>query len=699
MAIWAVLAIALGVFAPRLDEVLTPGGFEIGGSDSRELPALTRRHFSGEFPSGLTAVIQVNAPPERTAPVLRKAADRVRVVALAAQPLVGSVGELRVAPGGRAGVVLIGLTKSLDEVLQEIDPLLAGLRAAGSADATVRVTGGAAVFRDFDAVNEADLQRAEMVQVPVVLAILLLVMGSVLSSLIPLIASAVAMVATLGALWFAAKGLDLTIYVKNIVPLVGIGVSIDYSLFIVMRFREQLAAGDDVAAAVMHTVATSGRAVFFSGLTVVVALSGMLAVGVPIFTAFAIGATTVVAFAVATALTLVPAALAILGRRLTPRTIAPRTVGRLRGEGLERWARLVMRRPWTFLVTGVAALIVLAVPTFDLRMGSSGSSAIPAEMPSIQAARVIAGVAGPGAVAPIRVLVEHGDVTEPDALVARLRSELGRDRSVVATTAPRRSDDGSYSLFETISRFHEDDERSQALVERMRHTILPAALAGSGGHVLVGGGPAQNLDFIEAVSNALPIVIAIVMALTFLVLVVLFRSIVLPLKAVAMTLLSALAAYGVLVAVFQWGWLAGAIGVRPLGHVTAWVPPFLFSMLFGLSMDYEVFLLTRIRERLDAGGDQREAIAWGVGRSGRIITAAAAIMVAVFLSFVTNRLVPVKEAALGMAVAVLIDATLVRIVLVPAFMAIAGRWNWWLPAWLDRLLPASRAGEEAPAAG
>lgn len=694
LAAWLAALIGLGMLAPRLAALLTPGGFEIHGSDSHAVPRLTLERFANEYPSGLTAVIEVD-PGVGDPDLVRNAAVR-RVRAAAADPLVGRVFDARIARDGRAAAIPIGLSAGLDDVLPRLDPLLERLRAASGGGAIVRVTGGGAIFRDFDAVNEADLRRAEMIQAPLVLLILLLVMGSLISAAIPLLASAAALVATLGALWFVAKGMDVTIYVRNIVPLVGIGVSVDYSLFMVMRFREELAAGRDPGDAVVATVATAGRAVFFSGVTVIVALAGMLAVRVPIFTSFAIGATTVVAFAVATALTLVPAGLALLGSRLAPRTIAPRTARRLDRARLERWTGTVIRHPARALTAGTLLLLVLAAPVVDMRLGSSGSSAIPKQMPSIQAAQTIARAAGPGAVAPVRVLVDGGARPPDPATVERLRAQIAADPAVITVTAARPSDDRRLALFETVSAFHEDDTRSHALVTRIRERIAPQATVGSGVRVLLGGGPAQNRDFIGAVSSALPVVIAIVMLLTFAVLVVLFRSVVLPLKAVLMTLLSALAAYGVLVAVFQWGWFAGLVGADPLGHVTAWVPPFLFCMLFGLSMDYEVFLLTRIRERLDVTGDQREAIAWGVARSGRIITAAAAIMVTVFLCFVTNRLVPVKEAALGMAVAVLIDATVVRLVLVPAFMTIAGRWNWWLPPWLARLLPAAPA-EPAPA--
>lgn len=684
---WAVVFVTLGILAPRLGGELTPGGFEVTGSDSAAVAQVTSARFSREYPSGLTAVIET-APGPGARVAITRAARRVRTVAATYPDLVRAVEPVRFGIDGRTGAVLIGLDASLDRVLKSVDPFLDALKHTSRPDATVLITGGAAVFRDFDAVNEHDLRRAEIIQAPVIILILLVLMGTALGAAMPVVGAAVAMVTTFGALWFVARGIDLTIYVKNIVPLVGIGVSVDYALFIVTRFREELANGSDVDDAVVTTAATAGRAVFFSGLTVIVALGAMATVRVPMFTAFAVGATAVVAAAVAVALTLVPALLSLLGRRLQPSRAASGPLGTRSALRMEEWARRVMRRPALSLVLATALLVVLALPVASMRLGSSGSSAIPSSMPSIRAGELIARNAGPGAVAPIRVIVDgHGTAPDP-ALVAATRRAIARDAGVVATTRARNSDDGTMSVFEVVSAYHEDDQRSHDLVTRLRTRLLPSSLGAAPVTTLVGGAPAQNADFVAAVADRLPLVIGLVMGLSFLVLIVVFRSVVLPLKAVVVTLLSVLASYGVLVAVFQWGWLAGVFGFEPLGHVTAWVPPFLFCLLFGLSMDYEVFLLTRIRERLERSDDQLAAIAWGVGRSGRIITAAAAIMIVVFLSFVTNRLVPVKEASLGLAVAVLIDATVVRIVLVPAFMTIVSRWNWWMPAWLERVLPA-----------
>lgn len=676
------------MWAPKLASTLKPGGFEIRGSESEAVRALIAERFSDVAPSGLVIVIQADATAGTVArrDVLHAATALTRA-ARGFDEIVLDVDPPIVAPDGRTGIVQIGMRHGIDQTLPKLPPLLDALNDEPVSGVRVGITGGSAVFHDFDTVNETDLRRAELIQIPLVLLVLVLVLGSLVSAGIPIVSTAMSLAVTMGILVAAAKTLDMSIYVRNIVALVGIGVCVDYALFIVRRFREERDGGRDRDDAVEITMATAGRAVFFSGLTVAVAVAGLFAVNLPIFTAFAIGSIAVVVVAVTCALTFIPAVLAILDHRVSALRVGRRRrrpePQNVAASPMARWAEAVMRRPWTCLLTGTAVLVALAAPALVLEFGSSGSTSLPRDVPSIRAAAVIADLGGAGAVAPIRVVVDARETTPDDTSVGGVIRRAEADADVLATREHRWSDDGRAAVFEVMSRYDEDDPRSHQLVERLRE-VLP----GPGGTtVLVGGAPAQNLDFNRTVGESLPRVIALIMVLTFLVLMVLFRSILLPLKAVVMTLLSVLATYGVLVIVFQWGVGASLLGFESLGHVTAWVPPFLFSIMFGLSMDYEVFLLTRIREGKDVLGDDRRAVAWGLARSGAIITAAAAIMLVVFLCFLSNRLIPIKETALGLAVAIFLDVTIVRLLLAPAFMVLAGRWNWWLPKWLDRLLP------------
>ncbi len=673
------------MWAPKLSTTLKPGGFEIRGSESEHVRLLISERFSNEAPSGLVVVLQATAPEAaRATEDIRVAAETVRETAEQHPEIVGSIDPPLISPDGRTGVVQIGMRYGIDQTLPKLPPLLDALNDAPVRDVTVGVTGGSAVFHDFDQVNASDLRRAEALQIPLVLLVLVLVLGSLVAAGVPIASTAISIAVTMGILVAAARTIDMSIYVRNIVALVGIGVCVDYALFLVRRFREEKDAGRPRTEAVEVTMATAGRAVFFSGLTVVVAVAGLFAVNLPIFTAFAIGSIAVVVVAVTCALTLIPAVLAVLDGRINALRIGPRRPPRPVEESrMGRWAETVMRRPWQFLIGGSAVLLALAVPALFLEFGSSGSTSLPPDAPSIRAAAVIADLGGAGAVAPIRVIVDGDDGAPSDAAVRAVIADASRDPDVVATREHRWSDDGRAAVFEVIARYDEDDPRSHDLVARLRESLTSPP----GSTVFVGGAPAQNLDFNTTVGTSLPRVIALVMVLTFAVLVVLFRSVLLPLKAVVMTLLSVLATYGVLVVVFQWGVADSLLGFENLGHVTAWVPPFLFSIMFGLSMDYEVFLLTRVREGRDLLGDDRRAVAWGLARSGAIITAAAAIMIVVFLCFLSNRLIPIKETALGLAVAIFLDVTIVRLILAPAFMVIAGRWNWWVPRWLDRILP------------
>lgn len=650
--------------------------------------------FSSEAPSGLVVVLQTETSDTATARRQIDAASTVVTdIVRSHDPIVRHVDPVLIAPDGKTGIVQVGMRYGIDRTLPKLPPLLDELTGAPVKNVTVGVTGGSAVFHDFDSVNASDLRRAEMIQIPLVLLVLVLVLGSLVAAGVPIISTLISLAVTMGLLVALAKNLDMSIYVRNIVALVGIGVCVDYALFLVRRFREERDAGTSRDRAIEITMATAGRAVFYSGLTVALAVAGLFAVNLPIFTAFAIGSIAVVVIAVLCALTFIPAALAILDHRIRALPVGRRRAVRdVATTWMARWARTVMRRPWTALLGGSAVLIVLALPAIGLELGSSGSTSLPNDVPSIQAASVISDLGGAGAVAPIRIIVDGHDTSPKAATIAAVEKRTAADPDVLALRAHHWSDDRRAAAFEVISRYDEDDPRSHELVDRLRET-LPAP---EGATVLIGGAPAQNLDFNATVGTSLPRVIGLVMLLTFIVLVVLFRSILLPLKAVVMTLLSVLATYGVLVVVFQWGVGDALLGFDNLGHVTAWVPPFLFSIMFGLSMDYEVFLLTRIREGRDVTGDDRSAVAWGLARSGGIITAAAAIMIIVFLCFLTNRLIPIKETALGLAVAIFLDVTIVRLILAPAFMVLAGRWNWWVPAWLERILPRPVHEERSP---
>ena len=704
IAAWIVLFLVLAPLGLQLSGRLSQGGFEISGSTSQNANNVISKKFTNEFPANMTLVL--------TSPTLAPSDPAFQAViaatAAAAKQAVGSVvgGIVTPAqnpqlayPAAHTALIQIGLTQGIDQVLAHTKPIIDAATAQSTAAVHVGATSGPAIFTDFNAVNTHDLARSETLQIPLILLVLVLFFGSLWAAGIPVVVTVVGLVTTLGALWFIAGAMSLSIYVQNVVPLIGIGVGVDYSLFIVNRYRDELREGFEPLDAVAITIGRAGKAIFFSGLTVAMALAGMLAVGVPIFTGFAVGTIAVVVLMVAASLTLTPAILVSLnqrvfradlvawGRRVLRRPARHQTNDDGDFGFWGRWAAGVMRHPWTVIVVVTLILLVLASPVLVMKTGSSGVTALPPSMPSRVAASQLVAAAGPGAEDPISVVIDGGGPVPP-ATIARVSTLVATDPQVSAVNPNvTYSKDRTAAVVTVYPKSNEDTSAAQDLAGRIADSFGPQAVGAGPEHIYVGGAASANRDFTNAVSGRLPFVIGLVMILTFIVLMILFRSLVLPLKAVVMTLLSVLASYGVLVAVFQWGWADRLLGFTHLGHVTSWVPAFLFSILFGLSMDYEVFLLSRVREYRDRGGSDTDAVAFGLARTGRIITTAALLMIIVFLSFLSNRLIPLKELSLGLAVAIFLDATLVRLLLVPAFMRLAGKWNWWLPKPLERIIP------------
>ena len=700
IAVWVVILVVLAPLAMRLSSKLSQGGFQIAGSTSQNATNVVAKKFTNEFPASMTLVL--------TSPTLAPSDPAFRAVIAKTAAAVNAQGSVvggvvtpaqnpRLAyPRARTALIQVGLTEGIDQVLSHTPAIIRAAEAQSTPDVHVGATSGPAIFEDFNSVNQHDLRQSEITQIPLILLVLVLFFGSLWAAGIPIAVTVVALVSTLGALWFVASLMSLSIYVQNVVPLIGVGVGVDYSLFIVSRYRDELHQGFDVLDAVAIAIGRAGKAIFFSGLTVAMALAGMLAVGVPIFTGFAVGTIGVVAMMVAASLTLTPAILVALGPRVFrvdavawARRVLRRPARRETSDSGDfgfwgRWAEAVMRRPWPVIIGVTLILLVLASPALVMKTGSSGFTALPPSTPSRVAAAQLIAAGGPGIEDPVNVVID-GTVPVPPAAIETLERLVSADSAVQGINpVVAYSTDRTAAVVSVYPTANEDSPVSQDLAGRIADVYGPQI---RGEHVYVGGAASGNRDFTAAVSGRLPFVIGLVMVLTFLVLMVLFRSVVLPAKAVVMTLLSVLASYGVLVAVFQWGWADSLLGFHHLGHVTNWVPAFLFSILFGLSMDYEVFLLSRVREYRDRGGSDREAVAFGLARTGRIITTAALLMIIVFLSFLSNRLIPLKELSLGLAVAIFLDATLVRLLLVPAFMRLAGKWNWWLPGPLDRIIP------------
>ena len=539
---------------------------------------------------------------------------------------------------------------------------------------------------------------------PIALVILIVVFGSLVAATVPLALGIVAIVVGAALTALLGEGFMVSVFALNIVTMMGLAVGIDYTLFIVSRFREEHAAGRAAPDAVGRAAATASRAVLFSGITVVLALCGMLVVPFSVFTSLGAGAILVVLAAVAAALTLLPAALALLGHRVNalrlPLGRGERRRGRPAGTPLAAgfWsltAAAIMRRPVVSLVVGAGILVLLAAPGLTMQRGEAGVAGLPADLGTRRGYETLTSQFSAGLTSPILVAVD-GDLTDPRvaAGVEKLRAAAEADGRFTITGFER-ADDARLLLLRLAVDADGTGAAAAQAVRDLRDNIVPQATSGAPMRVLIGGSPAIFADAMDLIDLYTPIVIAVVLLLSCILLLVAFRSLVIAVQAVLMNLLSVGAAYGLLTLVFQKGVGARLLGFRQTDVVESWVPLLLFCILFGLSMDYQVFLLSRIRERYDQCGDTTESVAFGIQSTAGIITGAALIMVAVFAGLASGEMVMFQQIGFGLAVAVALDATLVRVIVVPATMALLGRRNWYLPMWLQWLPHVSLDGATA----
>ncbi len=529
--------------------------------------------------------------------------------------------------------------------------------------------------------------RSERIGLTVAVIVLLVSFGSIVAMGLPLLTALFSLGIGLSALSVLANVMELSDFGPRVATLVGLGVGIDYALFIVTRFRAGLHQGLSVPDSVARSMDTSGRAVLFAGITVVISLSGMLLMGVPIVGALAIGVAVMVIVVLAATLTLVPAALAVIGHRIDTWRVPGlhRDESAHRESGWFRWSRIVQRRPWPFAIIATLVLVALTIPVFSMRLGSADAGSSPRSQTSRRAYDLLAEGFGPGFNGPFLVAAEipaGGDLASLQTTLDAIAGEPG----IVAVTPITLNPAGDTAIASVVPQTSPQDRATSDLLTRLRSEVIPNTNPNDLA-IHVGGVTAVFQDLGTKLASRLPLFIAAVIGLSFLLLMVVFRSIVIPIKAAIMNLLSIGAAYGIMVAIFQWGWGKDLIGLDATGPIQSFIPMLLFAVLFGLSMDYEVFLLSRIREEYLASGDNATAVADGLAATARVITAAAAIMVAVFGSAALADDRTTKLFGIGLAAAIFFDATLVRSVLVPATMELLGKSNWWYPQWLDRITP------------
>jgi len=627
---------------------------------------------------------------------------------LAAQPFSGYDAQQQakrlVSQDGKTALIPVDVTEVSDRVVEDLRGVATADRAGGF---TVQVAGRATMFADFTKIAEEDLRKGESVGLGVALVVLIVVFAAVVAALLPIVMGLFAITMALGLVALIGQLVHFNLFVENMVSMIGLAVGIDYSLFIVSRYREERKKGFDRLEAIGAAGATANRAVFFSGLTVVLALLGMFIIPVSLFRSLAGGAAIVTIVSIGASMTLLPAILGLLGDRINWPRLSRRarveTSHDPQGGFWDRLTRGVMARPAIFLVASVLVLGGLGSFYFQLHRGTSESvSRLPDDFQSKQAFLTLQREFNAGGVFDPAQIVVTGDVDSPEAqsAVRRLQAAVAAAPTFARQTTVTASQDGTALMVSAYFRGDPSSDPAFQAIRDLRSTIVPEAFAGVDGlQVRVGGNTALFTDFLSITDRYQWIVLAFVLGLSFILLTVVFRSIVVPIKAIIMNLLSVGAAYGAVTLVFQKGVGIGsfnAIGFqfKRVDAIEAWLPLFLFSVLFGLSMDYHVFLLTRIREEYDNTGDNTEAVAYGLRTTAGIITGAAAIMVAVFTAFASGRLGPLQQMGFGLAVAVFMDATIVRTLLVPASMRLLGDLNWYLPRWLEWLPKLNVEGGE-----
>jgi RND superfamily putative drug exporter len=539
------------------------------------------------------------------------------------------------------------------------------------------------------ALSKPDTGASDAIGIAAAIVILLFAFGTATAMVLPIFSAIVGLACALSIIRLLEHVVQVPSVAATLATMIGLGVGIDYALFIVTRHKLQLGDGMELRESIARATATAGGAVVFAGFTVVIALCSLAFAGIPLVTTLGFTAAIAVVIAVCAATTLLPAMLGALGPRINSLRVQ---FGKTHADdaephGWRKWARGVAARPWRSAIAALAVLVVLALPIFQLELGQNDISALPKSTTARQAYDGLTQGFGPGVNGPLLVAAEFESAAEAKAVLPKLEKAVGAAADVAQVSEPTLDEAGTVAVFTVISKSAPWADETVSLVEGLRDTTIPGALKATGAAAYVGGQTAGYIDLATQISDKLPLMIAIVVGLSFIVLLLAFRSLLVPVKAAAMNLISVAAAYGVVTAVFQLGWGSSLIGLDHSIPIVSFVPLLMFAILFGLSMDYEVFLLTQMREHYRQNEDEKEAVIEGLANTGRVITSAAAIMVCVFTSFVLNGNPVVKEFGVGLAVAIAIDSTLVRCLLVPAIMVLLGRWAWWLPRWMERWTP------------
>ncbi|MFH8625806.1 MMPL family transporter [Streptomyces vietnamensis] len=678
LLVWIVGVIAVA-FAGFGYGAAPDNDFSGGDSQSARAQQLMEKHFPEEQGDRLTLAIRAEKGIDD--PAARRKIEKA-VADLADSPVTGPVtspyqDESLVTEDRRIARTTIPLSAKEVEKSQ-VKPLVDTVKKASDDSVTLALGGYMA-----EKAETPPQGPAESVGLLAAAVILFIAFGSLVAMGLPLATAILAIVGGLALMKLVGHLVPAPNFALTFGAMIGLGVGIDYALFIVTRYKDGLGDGDDPETATVKAIATAGHAVLFAGTTVVIALMGLFVMGQRLMTGLAVATSITVLITMIAALTLLPAFLGFTGHKIDSLRLPRRASRRSRPVGIpsrerrtlaERWAGVVQRRPLVAALGAGGILLVLAAPTLSMRLGQPDASVQPRDRSSYVSYEILSEGFGPGYGAPLVFAAELGS---GGADLRPVVEAVGRTEGIARATPPRVSEDGKAATFIAFPTTGYQDEATTDLVHRLRDDVLPGTAGGA--QVLIGGPNAATVDTADEVGSRLPLMIGVVVATSMVLLIALVRSVTIALQAAVMNLLSIGASYGVLVAVVQWGWLGTALGFPAAMPVTTWTPMMMFPILFGLSMDYQVFLISRVREEYERTGDTRTAVAAGLARTAKVITAAAAIMIAVFTTSLLGPDVAVKQGGLGMAVAVLVDATVVRLVFVPAVMELCGKANWWMP--------------------
>ncbi|MBI2690971.1 MAG: MMPL family transporter [Solirubrobacterales bacterium] len=678
LVVWVLLIVVLGFFAPRVEDALSGAGWEASGSESVAARDVVDRDFGGFGGYGLMVVVasdtlNASAPQfEQTVASVTEQLNADPAVTTVAAPRTG----VTISKDGKTAVVQAGAARDSNEMVRAADRLKEGIAATGSGDVNAYLTGAPGMWSDFNVANRDAMMKSELISWPVTLLILLFAFGSLVAAGLPLMLTIISLVAAAGSLYLVTKVSPVSIWAMNFALMFALALGIDYALFMVHRYRAALfGAGMTPRDATAATMDTAGKAVLFSGATVLISLSAVMLVPSPAFRSMSLGIMLAVLFILAATMTLLPAVLARLGSKVDKLALPWGQSGEHRSPTFAAWAERLWRHPWAFGGAAVAILVALALPVLNLNTAMPSIKVVPEGDQSRVGYEKVSNALGPGAAGTMQVVVPNSGAAQSSVV---LKSDQG-----IAAVAPAGTS-GGYTMYNAVPTADPSSPTIGPTIDRLRAELPTGAL--------IGGVVAENHDLESALADKTWLVIGVVLALGFLLLLVALRAPLLAAAGVLTNLLAAGAAFGVAKLIFQDGALSGVLGFDPQGFLDAWGPVFFFAMMFAISMDYTVFLLSSAKEHWDRSHDPKEAMVGGVAHSGRVIFAAGAVMVAVFFTFAISGPLPPKEMGVILGIAVLLDTMLIRLLLMPVLLRVMGKWAWYLPRWAGAVLPDVRFG-------